>query len=996
MATSNNTENANQRENNRKTSRDTQSKNRLSQSLVIGSNNTMTTSSTPAPPPAGAASGSHHRRGSTSGSGGFKIISNKERQKEFDQAVKEVIRQRKQVVALQAAALKAQKAAQAERRQPRRMSLNRTTHGTNHVDSIPKYKEELNYSNSNGSGAAAGGGMKRVTSHQEFSRHHHSVAPFAASERPMHSSVNFAHGSHLEALARLREGYINSHPMNHGGIGGLRKVASQTYEGPHDDHHPRFDPNRRSSSGDTATANGKSNSNFEFPRPVRRELAPSQATISSTDVERNNLPSRPRGNRRSHLSKSMNAVLPSFKLEDLEPTKKVSSGDSVDTPKNFEDAIKEMLTLKKEGGDHQQQQQTFKTMYRPKSKSNLRDVEGHTDSQPQAPSQPQPQDPKENRMVSLTEILQSRPSVVDDEELAISQPMRQAPNENGMISLTEMLKERFKDTTPSTSPAVKSVGSSSIVMEPFNLEDLVPTKKLKTHGIKKMSMFNDVDADKKGLWDPGAEGETKEDTVDIINGEAANGKLNHGEGDLVSEWKQKSLSFDEESLLVNGGEGRKLGDAIEVVGSRLSDPAIILPISAADESAVPPPTADTQKPTKTLPSDDCPRANFLLKSKWPSNSGATGRTESSKSMFSSDSIGSNNLAANGHAICTVGSVIQEEELRSSGVSARRSSGEHSTLSLSKNASANASDLSCAKSQNSRTSTRSRLSVFKGGRGGARGTLRRLFATSSTMGAGKGKQQEEQNYANLDQFHANQEGPRRTKSLNNFGRKSSQRSLASNISAITSGTATNDDKSSNKWKLGLGRATSTKNINAHSGPPTRVFVTSNFSDGLGRRQSNENTERDSVSHISNISHRSSRSMNTDDGSQSSKFTEFYDNNIHVNTVSRVLLKASSKRSMHSSLDPVVEQAEGEKEAQTPKEDDNSSSNSSAHTLYRFPSYSHDLVHVCPKALFPDSPGWQCDECAEETFDSTVWAYVSIQQNYLICSDCFSKTGFRIDP
>jgi len=81
---------------------------------------------------------------------------------------------------------------------------------------------------------------------------------------------------------------------------------------------------------------------------------------------------------------------------------------------------------------------------------------------------------------------------------------------------------------------------------------------------------------------------------------------------------------------------------------------------------------------------------------------------------------------------------------------------------------------------------------------------------------------------------------------------------------------------------------------------------------------------------------------------------------------------------------------------PKDEIDTSARSDAteDSLYRHPAHSHPLLHMRPNQLFPDSPGWQCDLCTQDTFDLNQWAYVSTERNYLLCEKCFSQDGVPI--
>merc|ERR1712032_76362 len=155
---------------------------------------------------------------------------------------------------------------------------------------------------------------------------------------------------------------------------------------------------------------------------------------------------------------------------------------------------------------------------------------------------------------------------------------------------------------------------------------------------------------------------------------------------------------------------------------------------------------------------------------------------------------------------------------------------------------------------------------------------------------------------------------------------------------------------------------------------------------------------------------------DDSSNNSvltgQFTDFYDNHDHVRAVSSLLSsKSISGKSMVTNLETVKEPAhEGEQKydedyhsiceqrQQQPKPgataslcDDSLGFEGTRKPFYRHPSHNHLLVHMLPSQLYPESPGWQCDECSRETFDPNVLAYVSTEKNFLLCESCFTRSG-----
>lgn len=168
---------------------------------------------------------------------------------------------------------------------------------------------------------------------------------------------------------------------------------------------------------------------------------------------------------------------------------------------------------------------------------------------------------------------------------------------------------------------------------------------------------------------------------------------------------------------------------------------------------------------------------------------------------------------------------------------------------------------------------------------------------------------------------------------------------------------------------------------------------------------------SVERPGNHSRRSIGSWCLDDESSTgSSFTEFYDNELHSGLMRSVLSKSSSARSLGLSLPTVAEgeqnqmkKVEEQKEEETVdndiaeqtltngKLDASDKSSDTAESFYRHPAHEHPLLHVRPNQLFPDSPGWRCDLCMEDTVDLNEWAYVSTGLNYLLCERCFCRDG-----
>jgi len=154
---------------------------------------------------------------------------------------------------------------------------------------------------------------------------------------------------------------------------------------------------------------------------------------------------------------------------------------------------------------------------------------------------------------------------------------------------------------------------------------------------------------------------------------------------------------------------------------------------------------------------------------------------------------------------------------------------------------------------------------------------------------------------------------------------------------------------------------------------------------------------------------------DESSSGNSFTEFYDNELHSGLMRSIITKSSSGRSLGLSLPTVAEGDqngdkqlnhvfEEQKEEETVdniiasevavpngKLDASEKSDDTAESFYRHPAHEHPLLHVRPNQLFPESPGWRCDLCMQDTLDLNEWAYVSTGLNYLLCERCFAQNG-----
>mmetsp|Transcript_25784 Transcript_25784/g.52075 ORF Transcript_25784/g.52075 Transcript_25784/m.52075 type:complete len:1019 (-) Transcript_25784:200-3256(-) len=554
------------------------------------------------------------------------------------------------------------------------------------------------------------------------------------------------------------------------------------------------------------------------------------------------------------------------------------------------------------------------------------------------------------------------------------------------------------------------------------------------HGPEKnMKRVNGIvvqDVNFAGVDDESNAGEIDQNGVEIDDAPISKERLKS----LVGRWRSKSLTFGEPVDFNLGDSGRSVQEELaetsekndgdigvqQVPSSEAHNTALNGPSGVAAPSSPKPLPNIKAKPTSK--SEEKCRRTMLLNSQAKFTSGGTGRTTSTSSM--TDSLSSNNnIPSFGNGTCnnhptntttknnnlvysTVNSVILEEEVRSSlkSVKSRRSSGEFSVEP-------SVSEATCNKSQHSRASARSKISQFS--RKPKRSLFKRLITPPglSSPADREEKPTRGQPPRRVNSNASDYDKPSDETEKQRLNRKSSSRSVSSTMSSITNGSSTSGlfSRKSQRWKSF--RQRSKPNLKAEDEmdstkrhPPTKVIVTSGDDDigesdrsgeGVGgvtfRNQAIYFPQRGSASSVSRLSHHSS---GDESSSQISRFSDFYDNSSHVHAVTRILLKNGSKRSIHSSsLHPVKEQAEGSAEPRW-RDDDSESSDSTTHTLYRFPAHAHDLVHVCPQSLYPDTPGWQCDECGKETFDLNVWAYVSTQENYLVCGECFSKSGFQI--
>ena len=361
---------------------------------------------------------------------------------------------------------------------------------------------------------------------------------------------------------------------------------------------------------------------------------------------------------------------------------------------------------------------------------------------------------------------------------------------------------------------------------------------------------------------------------------------------------------------------------------------------------------------------DCPRKKFAeISSGGGSKSGGTGNT-SRGSMFSSR--GSLSEGHSNPAVApSIAAIDEEGRIRPKG----GEGDEHSLQSTSSRFS--------LKSLRNRASRRSRrLSHI-------RRSIRKSFSGKSDGGIplvinDLGDDVD----SNIARAHS-QSGVDTEKVRRHLERKASTQSITSAYSNVTETSVSRKEKRPPGWRFRLNKG--------------------------GFR--NQSMTALSVERPGNHSRRSIGSWCLDDESSTgSSFTEFYDNELHSGLMRSVLSKSSSARSLGLSLPTVAEgeqnqmkKVEEQKEEETVdndiaeqtltngKLDASDKSSDTAESFYRHPAHEHPLLHVRPNQLFPDSPGWRCDLCMEDTVDLNEWAYVSTGLNYLLCERCFCRDG-----
>lgn len=438
--------------------------------------------------------------------------------------------------------------------------------------------------------------------------------------------------------------------------------------------------------------------------------------------------------------------------------------------------------------------------------------------------------------------------------------------------------------------------------------------------------------------------------------------------------------------------------------------------------------------------DPCPRSQFvLMKSQPKSNSGGTGKTQATSSstlISSTQSISeSNNNAASESNPKNKKSNFEaireeEKELRNS-KNSKISSGDQESRSSLVAQDADNFDSNVApgygmyKRRKSNRLKRLRRGLANSLKG--RGTRKNENRGNTIATEGEGRADRE--YLNMEggsQGGSTISAEQQERVSRHLQRKGSNRSVTSAFSSFSAFTG-NSDASSNasgrlwsRFKLKKSRPKITK---------ARSLYDVGGSEDHSTRRTMINARYDSaLSNVSNLSDDERSGFSRGSAlTTGSGFSDFYDHGDHARAVSSLMSSkaapraTSSGRPLGTVLATVREPASegghngssGGISAEQKHDEDyhhrresemsafhqyqESRSNDSSDTMnsfYRHPSHEHTLVHVRPNQLFPDSPGWQCDECCKETFDLNIWAYVSTEQNYLLCESCFKNRGYSV--
>jgi len=482
----------------------------------------------------------------------------------------------------------------------------------------------------------------------------------------------------------------------------------------------------------------------------------------------------------------------------------------------------------------------------------------------------------------------------------------------------------------------------------IKLEDLVPTRRKTTSRENSAKITQEIE---RG---DGGEAKGREKIIqDMLEGGNWGGPKENGKREASSAGSVGSPSKDTSS---EKGQLKETGECI-------SSPSPYKTANSMEASSSP--SRELLQQRVDIDSDVCPRSQFG-QNQQKSHSGATGQTQGTSSSSLFEAI--------------------KEEVKEIGETRRELASGDSFDMHADNVSG------CPSYKNQRTSRIKKI----------RKTIRK-----SLMGANEGGDGEAMSHGGST-ISAEQH----QRLSRHLQRKSSARSITSAYSSFSGITgksdATSSDKSTSRWSRfrlkGKSRSMFNLDTNDKEGSSSRQIL---FSKGQF------------TSNISNLSGHSKGSFQSSDNSFAGRCTDFYDHNDHVRAISSLVSsKSPSGRSLVTSLATVKEPAHeglGGRGEQKHDEDyhnirgsidrepsayhvymDNcDQSNDSANSFYRYPSHEHTLVHMAPNQLFPDSPGWQCDVCLQETFDLNVWAYISTEKNYVLCESCFAKSGFSVD-
>lgn len=418
----------------------------------------------------------------------------------------------------------------------------------------------------------------------------------------------------------------------------------------------------------------------------------------------------------------------------------------------------------------------------------------------------------------------------------------------------------------------------------------------------------------------------------------------HENNENVNLWKTKKLMMS--PAQIDFDLGKSTSDEDSPKGQ-----AIYAASSPSTPAAVKDGNSSQPRPSSPI---DCPRKKFVfLSSQAVSQSEGTGKT-SKGSLFSSiGSIGGANVSS---------AALKEKGRK------RPPLGEGDEHSLQSTTSSKFS----LRSLKNRASRRSRrLSQIR-------------LSISKSLGGDAAENMDTSEHKNEDVISGSQRSERVRAHL--LDRKNSTQSVTSAYSTNTATSTTKNDNRQPGWRFRLRH-------------------------GMAKHQSTSAITVERNRRYSNVSRGSIDSgWLDDDSSSNSSFTDFYDSDLHAGLMRSMISRTSSTKSMPLPTvveggqkgENVVEEEKCEETADDdasqilPKDEIDTSARSDAteDSLYRHPAHSHPLLHMRPNQLFPDSPGWQCDLCTQDTFDLNQWAYVSTERNYLLCEKCFSQDGVPI--